>query len=65
MINPNDLNKGAEQYEPCTSAITKKILVQYCYRHIDGEIFACVRPTLEKCREARDKWIQEKDTVLL
>ena len=31
--------------------------VQYDYRHTNGRLFSCVRPTLEKCRAARDAWV--------
>jgi hypothetical protein len=34
---------------------------QYDYRHKDGELFSCVAPTLEACREKRDKWVQAKN----
>jgi len=30
---------------------------QYDYRHTDGELFSCVVPTLDKCREKRNKWL--------
>lgn len=31
---------------------------QYDYRHTDGQLFSTVAPTLEKCREKRDLWLQ-------
>lgn len=58
MLNPKKLGRGLEQYEEYTSRVTKKPLVQYDYRHIDGKLFSCVRPTLEQCRAARDEWIK-------
>lgn len=31
---------------------------QYEWRNpTSGELFSCVAPTLEKCREKRDKWL--------
>ena len=33
---------------------------QYDYRHTDGELFSTVAPSLEICRERRDKWLLEK-----
>lgn len=33
---------------------------QYDYRHTNGALFSCVKPTLEKCREARDRAIRNK-----
>jgi len=31
---------------------------QYDYRGMDGELFSCVKPTLEACRAARDEWMK-------
>ena len=38
---------GTEKYERFQSGIgrRKRTLVQYDYRHTDGELFACVKPT--------------------
>ena len=38
----------------------ERTLVQYDYRHTDGELFACVKPTLDECRTARNKWLNAK-----
>ena len=48
---------GAEKYEHFQSGIgrRRRTLVQYDYRHTDGELFACVKPSLDECRAARDK----------
>lgn len=35
-------------------------LCQYDYRHTDGELFSCVAPTLEACREKRDEWLARR-----
>lgn len=35
---------------------------QYDYRDkSDGELFSTVAPTLEQCRERRDKWLNTKN----
>ena len=54
---------GTEKYERFQSGIgrRKRTLVQYDYRHTDGELFACVKPTLDEGRAARDKWLTEKE----
>lgn len=54
--------KGSENYESYTSRIgLKKVRkIQYDYRHTDGELFSCVKKTLAKCRQARDKWLEDK-----
>jgi len=37
------------------------VFYQYDYRHKDSELFSTVAPTLEQCREKRDKWVQAKN----
>jgi hypothetical protein len=49
---------GQEQYEEFTAAGNKYI--QYDYRHTDGELFSCVRETLDICRAKRDEWLAQK-----
>ena len=49
---------GQEQYEIFTSKVggKSKKYYQYDYRHTYGELFSCIKPTLEACRAARDEW---------
>jgi hypothetical protein len=51
--------RGQEKYERFSYGIgrRKKTAYQYDYRTEDGELFSCCRPTLEACREARNKWM--------
>ncbi|WP_195667229.1 DUF3873 family protein, partial [Phocaeicola vulgatus] len=35
-------------------------MYQYDYRTESGELFACCAPTLEACRERRDKWLSSR-----
>ena len=55
---------GQEQYQKFTGkeggGFRSKPYVQYDYRHPDGELFSCVKPTLESCRAARDAWLDRK-----
>lgn len=53
---------GTEKYENFQMGIgrRKRILVQYDYRNENGELFSCVKPTLDECRAARDKWLTAK-----
>ena len=53
---------GTEKYERFQAGIgrRKRTLVQYDYRHTDGELFSCVKPTLDECRMERDKWLTAK-----
>ena len=56
---------GAEKYEKYQSGIGRKrrTLVQYDYRHADGELFSCVCATLEECRKKRDEWMKRKEGI--
>ena len=48
----------------CQTAGTEKyesFQLGYDYRHhTDGELFSCVKPTLDECRAERDKWLNKK-----
>ena len=48
---------GTENYEKFQTGIgrRKRTLVQYDYRHTDGELSSCVTPTLNEGRAARAK----------
>ena len=54
---------GMEKYERFQMGIgrRRRTLVQYDYRHTDGELFSCVKPTLNECRAERDKWLTAKE----
>ncbi len=53
---------GTEKHERFQLGIgrRRRTLVQYDYRHTDGELFSCVKPTLNECRAERDKWLTAK-----
>ena len=53
---------GAEKHERFLASLGRhrRTLVQYDYRHTDGELFSCVKPTLDECRMERDKWLTAK-----
>lgn len=53
---------GQEQFEEFTRKVgrKRKKCVSYDYRHTDGELFSCVKSTLELCRAARDEWLAKK-----
>ena len=53
---------GTEKYERFQLGIgrRRRTLVQYDYRHTDGELYSCVKTTLDECRTARDKWLTAK-----
>jgi len=37
------------------------VFYQLDYRHKDNDSFSTVAPTLEQCREKRDKWVRAKN----
>ena len=52
---------GEEKFVKCRlGAFRGQIYYQYDYRHTDGELFACVKPTLDECRTAKNKWLNAK-----
>ena len=54
--------KGQEKYVKCVlGAFRGRTYYQYDYRHTDGELFSTLKPTLEQCRELKDKWLQVKN----
>jgi hypothetical protein len=53
---------GAENYTTFRLAHRpNSVFYQYDYRHKDSELFSTVAPTLEGCRDKRDKWLQAKN----
>ena len=53
---------GREQYEEYTHRSGRKVyhMVQYDYRHTDGELFSCCAPSLEEARRRRDAWMENE-----
>ena len=51
--------RGQEQYEEYTDHRGNQ-LVQYDYRHKDGELFSTVCKSLESARKERDAWLMGK-----
>ena len=60
MQSPTFLEIGREQYENYKSRVTKKIYIQYDYRHLDGELFSCIANNLEEAREKRNEWVSKR-----
>ena len=57
---------GTEKYESFQMSMGRKgrTCGQCDYRHTDGELFSCVKPTLDECRRLRDEWIKAKEDRL-
>ena len=55
------LKEGQEIYERFNagSMFSKSVMWYYFYRHIGGELFFCVAPSLEECRKLKEEWIKE------
>lgn len=54
---------GTERYEYFTLHMprrNRKEMVQYDYRHTDGELFSCVAQSLEAARSRRDEWLKRR-----
>ena len=63
-INQNGCSvckSGEENYTTFSPAHRpNSVFYQYDYRHTNGELFTTVAPTLEQCRNRRDKWLIQK-----
>ena len=54
---------GTEKYEKFyRGRRPRKAMIQYAYRHTNGELFSTVAPTLEQCREKRNLWLNNKES---
>lgn len=54
---------AGEKYEKYRTKVGRKVRTMYQYDFRDtasGELFSCVKPTLDKCRATRDKWLTTK-----
>ena len=58
-MNASYCNRGCEQYEEYYSRTVNKMLVQYDYRNLDGDLFSCIASDVEDAREKRDAWLKE------
>lgn len=55
--------KTGEKYEKFQMTVkrSKHTFYHYDYRDTtDNELFSCIKPTLEECRQKRDEWLQAK-----
>lgn len=52
---------STERFEPFSTR--KGEFLQYDYRHSDGELFSCVKPSIQECRDQRDKWLVKKPII--
>lgn len=59
MRLPLFLERGKEQYQAFKDK-RRGQLYQYDYRDMLGELFSCVKPTLEECRKAKDEWLKRR-----
>ena len=60
MLDPKNLSPGQEQFEKYQSRVTNRQMVQYDYRHKDGQLFSCVAHTILQARRKRDCWLEAK-----
>lgn len=57
MLDPKNIGPEQEQYEYFTDNPARISRCRYDYRDSRGELFSCVRLSLEDCRNARDIWL--------
>ena len=65
LINVNDCSvcqPSDENYCAYNTKLKGKRvrMYQYDYRTESGELLACCAPSLEKCREKRDQWLERQ-----
>ena len=59
--HPAGLCKGCEQSEMLFAGLpNRRELIQYDYRHTDGELFSTVAIDLKDARVKRDRWLDKK-----
>jgi hypothetical protein len=58
-MDMEEVKMGKESYETLRTPKGERHIM-YSYRHPDGRLFSVTLPTLEKCREHRDKWLLKK-----
>jgi len=63
MLDPKDLKNGEHQYEKYFSTNYKDYLIQYDYRHTNGELFSTVKRTLKECEAVKDKWVARQEQL--
>ena len=60
MLNPKNIGPGEEQHELFLNKRVNEYYSSYNYRDHDGELFSCVKLSLDKCRAARDAWLERR-----
>ena len=54
---------GTENFETFAHPFVKNCnLIQYDYRHTNGQLFTCVGGSLKQCRERRNAWLHINET---
>jgi hypothetical protein len=56
---------GKESFETFYSSFKKRNLVQYDYRHSDGDLFTTIALDVESARGKRDQWLKNKSLSVL
>ena len=63
-INGTSTCMAGEKYEKFQLKIGRKVRMMYQYDYRDsasGELFSCVKSTLDECRQLRDEWLNLKN----
>jgi hypothetical protein len=56
---------GKESFETFYSSFKKRNLVQYDYRHSDGELFTTIAMDVESARRKKEMWLKNKSLTVL
>ena len=56
---------GSEQWEEYYSSIYLQTMIQYDYRHTDGELFSCTAKSLDKARAKRNLWFKRHRNIVI
>ena len=55
---------AGEKHQKFQMRIGRKVRTMYQYDYRDtlsGDLFSCVKPTLDECRRLRDEWLNRKN----
>lgn len=58
-MDAHNLKPGHEQKEVFYSHIARKRLIQYDYRHINGDLFSCIAKDSMDAHDKRARWAKE------
>jgi hypothetical protein len=58
-MNPQTLKPGRERRETFYSHFAKRRMIQYDYRHANGELFSCIAESEMEIYDKRTAWAKK------